>query len=213
MDSIISLFSSGPMGLLFGGLGSLANGWLQLKGDREKRELDIKEADSRRKHDLLMISATTEATIREVEANVQRDQILMEGKADIEENKGRNEAIVKVSEDYVKVDMLDRMLFNSSKIGIVFTAPLAFAIVGLRGAIDALRTSVRPVATYASLMFSFYVTHIALEMYKALEVTPTSGELFEVIMTMITLVTFVTSSAFGFWFMDKSMSRKFQNKE
>jgi len=212
MDSIITFLSSGPMGLLFGGLGSLATGWLKLKGDREKREFDLKEANSRRTHDLSMINATTEATIKEIEANVERDQILMDGQADIEESKGRNEAILKLSDNFVKPDLVDKMMFNTNKIGIFFTGPLAFIITFVHSSIDVLRTSVRPVATYASLMFSFYVTKIALDMYTALSVVPTSDQLFDIIMTMLTLVKFITSSAFGFWFMDKSMSRKFQDK-
>ena len=103
------------------------------------------------------------------------------------------------------------MLFNKNLWTVWLTAPIGLFIAFAHGLVDILRSLVRPVATYGSLAFSCFVTYYAFELYSKLGVNIDPKQLFDIIMMMLKLLTFTTSTAMGFWFMDKSMSRKYQN--
>ncbi len=107
MDSIISAIGDGLSGGVLGVIGGLGTSILKYFTQKSEQNFKLQEKKDKRKHDLNMITATTKATVIEIEANVQRDQIMMDGQADIEESKGRNGAILKLSENYVKIDLVD----------------------------------------------------------------------------------------------------------
>lgn len=211
MNTIMEFLGNGLSGGLFGILGGLGTAWIKANADEKERSFKLAENQSKRDHELKMIGAETEAAIKEIEANVMRDKIIMEGKADIEESIGRNDAIIKLSENYVKESLIEKMMFNTNKWTLWITMPVALCITFIHGLVDISRTMVRVIVTYGSVAFSCYVTYMAFKMYQELGIVMTSGELFEIIKTMLRLLTFTTSTVVGFWFMDKSMSRKFQN--
>jgi len=211
MDTILSFLGNGLSGGLFGILGGLGTAWIKMKADERANAFKIENKKLDHANNLAMITAETEATIKEVEANVRRDQIIMEGKADIEESKGRNKSILKLSENYVKSSMVDKMMFNENKWTAWMTIPIAIIITLIHGIVDISRTLVRVLVTYGSVVFSAYVTYIAFGMYQELGIAITADQLYDIIQTMLRLLTFTTSTVVGFWFMDKSMSRKFQN--
>jgi len=212
MDTIMSFLDGGLAGGLFGILGGLGTAWLKAKADKAMHQYRLEEKKLDHKYNLQMVKAETDATIAEVNANIKRDQIMTEGQMEIAEMQGRNEAILKLSENYVKTDLVERMMFNESKWTRWLTMPIAIFIVFTHGLVDITRTLVRPVVTYGSIVFSAYVTYIAFGMYQELDLIMSSENLHEIIMTMLRLLTFTTSTVIGFWFMDKSMSRKFQKE-
>jgi len=209
MDTIISFLGNGLSGGLFGILGGLGTAWIKLLADEKERSFKLQENQSKRDHDLKMIAAETDASIKEIEANVQRDKIMMEGQADIEESKDRNVSILKLSENYVKMSLIEKMMFNDDRWTAWITMPVAILITFIHGLVDVSRTLVRVVVTYGSVAFSSYVTYMAFGMYQDLKIEMSSNELYEIVQTMLRLLTFTTSTVVGFWFMDKSMSRKF----
>jgi hypothetical protein len=210
MDVILNFLGGGLSGGLFGILGGLGTAWLKQKADEKAHQYKLETMKEKNKYNLQMITAETEATIKEVEANVKRDQIIMDGKADIEESKNRNKSILKLSENYVKVSLVEKMMFNKSTWSAWITVPVAIMITFIHGLVDISRTLVRVLVTYGSVAFSCYVTYMAFGMYKDLGIVMSGDELYEIIQTMLRLLTFTTSTVIGFWFMDKSMSRKFQ---
>lgn len=210
MDTILNFLGSGLSGGLFGILGGLGTAWIKSSADAKEREFKLKENQSKRDHDLKMITAETDASIKEIEANVRRDQIMMDGQADIEESKGRNKSILKLSENYVKTSLIEKMMFNESKWTAWLTMPIAILITFIHGLVDISRTLVRVIVTYGSVAFSCYVTYMAFGMYQELGIVIKAGELYEVIQTMLRLLTFTTTTVVSFWFMDKSISRNFQ---
>jgi len=212
METILSFLGGGLSGGLFGILGGLGTAWLKHKSEEKAHQYKLETMKEKNKYNLLMITAETDATIKEVEALVKRDQILMEGKADVEESKGRNKAILKLSENYVKESLINKMMFNENKWTAWLTIPIAILITLVHGIVDISRTLVRVLVTYGSVAFSCYVTYIAFGMYQDLDTAMSSKEIYEIIQTMLRLLTFTTSTVIGFWFMDKSMSRKFQNQ-
>jgi len=211
-ETILSVFDGGVLGGLFGIVGGLGTSWIKYKADEKERAFKLAENKDKRAHSLKMIKAETEATVREVEANVRRDQILMDGRADIEESKGRNAAIMKISENTVAQSLVERMMFNKSAWSAWVTAPVSLLITFIHGFVDISGRLVRITVTYGAVVFSAYVTWMAFDMYTELGIVMTAPQLYSIINTMLQLLTFTTSTVIGFWFMDKSMSRKFQNK-
>lgn len=211
METILNFLGGGLSGGLFGILGGLGTAWLKAKADEKAHHYKLENKKLDHTYNLQMITAETEATIKEVEAYVKRDQIKMDGQADIEESRGRNDAILKLSENTVNQSMIDKMMFNTNKWTSWLTIPIAILITLIHGIVDISRTLVRVIVTYGSVAFSCYVTYMAFGMYKELNIAMTPEQLYETIQTMLRLLTFTTSTVIGFWFMDKSMSRKFQN--
>lgn len=211
MNTVLEFLGGGLSGGLFGILGGLGTAWLKQKADEKNHKYKLEEMKAKQSYNLEMIKAETSATIAEVQANVKRDQIIMDGKADIEESIGRNKSILKLSENYVKSSLVEKMMFNKSKWSAWLTIPIALLITFIHGIVDISRTLVRVIVTYGSVAFSCYITYMAFGMYEELGVVMSGAELYEIIQTMLRLLTFTTSTVIGFWFMDKSMSRKFQN--
>ena len=209
MGFLTDLLGNGVLGGLFGMIGSFGNAWLKNVNDDKERAFKLKESQSKRDYAIKMLSAETEATLAEVSANIQRDKILTEGKIDLEDSKGRNAAMLKLSQNTVKQSLVQKMMFNE-KWTKIFTMPIAIFITILNGVVDTLRTLIRPLVTYGSVVFSAYVTYIAFNMYRELGVAIDADDILEIVMTMLRLLTFTTSTVVSFWFMDKSMSRKFQ---
>jgi len=209
MEFLAGIFADGVLGGLFGMIGSFGNAWLKNSNDEKERAFKLAESKSKREHSVLMLKAETDATIAEIQANVQRDQIMMEGQMEIEESKGRNAAILQLSQNTVEQSLVQKMMFNKHWTK-AFTMPIALLITMMNGLVDIARTLIRPTVTYGSVAFSMYVTYMAFGMYQELGIVMDGDDLHEIIMTMIRLLTFTTSTVIGFWFMDKSMARKFQ---
>lgn len=209
LDTILGLLGSGG---IVGILGGFANSWMKYKMEKDERAFKLEENKSKREHDLKMIEAETKSNLAEIEANVRRDKIISEGKSDELENIGRNENIVKLSENYVKSTLIEKMMFNTNKWSAWLTVPCAIFITFVHGLVDVSRTLVRVIVTYGSVAFSCYVTWMCFEMLKQLGVAVTAGQVLEILTTMLKLLTFTTSTVVSFWFMDRSMSRRFQEK-
>lgn len=212
MEWLGDLIGNGLSGGLFGILGGLGTAWISYAKEKADRAFKLEENKNKRAHELLLITAETDASIKEIEANVKRDQVITEGKVVIAESAGRNEAIVEATKNFVKSSLVNKMIFNKNPWTLWITAPIGLLIATIHSLVDISRSLVRPVITYGSVGFCCFVTYIAFEMYTKLNVVITPEQLFDIIMTMLRLLTFSTSTVIGFWFMDKSMSRKFQNK-
>lgn len=210
LDVVMEFLGGGISGGVFGILGGLGTAWVKYKADQAANKFKLEEMKAKNEYNLKMVKAETDATIAEVEANIKRDQIMTEGKMEIAEMYGRNDAIMKLSENYVKTSLIQKMMFNESGWAWI-TTPIAILITFIHGIVDVSRTLVRVVVTYGSVAFSMYVTYMAFQMYKELGVSMCPDDIHEIIMNMLKLLTFTTSTVIGFWFMDKSMSRKFQN--
>lgn len=211
MEFLTGLLGNGILGGIIGGIGGIFTAWTAYKDKKEERAYKLAEAKNKRDHEIKLLGAETEANIKEIEAGVQRDRIMMEGKADVEESIGRTQAVLKLSENTIKEPLLERMMFNGSKYTKWLTMPLALFITFLHSIIDMLRTLVRVVITYGSVAFSCYITYLCFDMYIKLGITLDAKDLYNILMTMLKLLTFTTTTAISFWFMDKSMSRKFQD--
>ena len=87
MNAIMEFLGGGLSGGLFGILGGLGTSWLKMKADERAHKYKLEEMKAKQEYNLKMVEVETTATLREIDANVKRDQIMMDGKADVEESK------------------------------------------------------------------------------------------------------------------------------
>lgn len=211
MDFLIDLLTGGTSGGIFGILGGLGTAFIKYKTDKNNREFTLKENANKRKHELDMIGAETDASIKEIEAAVQRDKIIMEGKVDVEDSVGRRDVLLNYDKDTVDQDTIKWLMRNRSKYTAWITVPIGLIITAIDSFVDLLRKLVRPVITYASVGFSFFVLWYSFETLQKLGVAFDPNDYMALIKDQLRLTSFIASTATSFWFIDKSMSRKFQD--
>lgn len=210
MDSILSFLGTAASGGILGILGSGISGVLKYFSDKQTHKFKLEEKKIDHEYSLSMVKAQTDATIAEVNANIERDRINTEGAIDIIDAKTRGKSLQSDNEPYVHARLLERMMFDMTGWVKWITAPIAFILVLSHSLVDMSRTLVRVVVTYGSVAFSSYILWYSLELYQKLGGAIDTSDVLAIIMVLLKLVTFTTSTALGYWFADKSMSRKFQ---
>jgi len=196
MDFLSNILSGGLLGVFT----SAFSTWFKFR--------ELKESH---KFSLSKIKAQSEASIREIEAQVKVQEVVTEGamrleesKADTAESIGRSSLIQTLTGKYLSDNTLEIMLEDTSWVGIVFK-PLIYLHVLL---MDAIRGLIRPVLTIGIVGYIAYVVNLSLDKYL---VSGSRDELMlMVIKPSIQLLLFSASTVIGFWFADKAMSRRFQ---
>lgn len=199
MEFLANLLSGGVLGAV----SSIFNGWL--------KHIDEKD---RRKFQLEMIKANSDAAVREIEARVKIQKEITEGNvrseemaAERAEMNGRNQLVERLTGRYFGDDILMKMLNDDSIIGKIFRPVIFFHVLFM----DAIRGVIRPLVTSGSILFSFYVFVEAFGLYQKLGGNLDPSELMDnVIRPTIDLLIFTVSVVVGFWFADKSAARRFQ---
>jgi hypothetical protein len=212
IDTIINLFTDGLSGGLFGVFGGLATAWLKYKSDKDAAATKLAAKKADQQHELAMVKATTDANIAEINAGVQRDRIIMEGKSDVAENETRSIVMQNYDKDTVDDDTMLWMMKNRSKWTSWLTVPVGVMLTSVSGFVDLMRKLVRPAITYGSVGFSFFVLWFSFEQMQKMGVPFDAKIWSNIVMDQLRLISFIASTAVSFWFTDKSMSRKFQDK-
>jgi hypothetical protein len=201
LTGLASIGSGGFLGSFLGIFTSLASTYVQYKE---------KLADN--KHQLDLIKANSEATIREIDAQIEVQKIVTEGdvrveeaESDTAESVGRNSLIERLTGKYLSDDILKTMITDTTKIGIFFKPFIYLHVIFM----DAVRGLIRPILTVGIVWYVTYIIDMALEEY-FLDDYASENLMVMVIKPAIQLILFSTSTVVSFWFADKSMSRRFQ---
>jgi len=171
-----------------------------------------KEQQQANKFKLDMIKAQSDASIQEIKAQVQVQQVVTEGNIKLEENKadtmenvGRSSLIEKLTGKYLSDDILKTMLTDDSWIGRIFRPIVYFHILFM----DAVRGLIRPILTIGIVGYVSYIINLSLGKYLSMD-SGLEGLMQMVISPAVQLILFSASTVIAFWFADKSMSRRFQ---
>jgi len=200
MNTIINLLGGG----LLGSLTSLFTQWMKNKEKVNDQEFELKK-----------IKTQSDATIAEINARIQIEETITERavqveeiKADGQEAEGRSSLIEKTTGNYIEKDVMLKMISDDSWVGIIMR-PL---IYGNSLLIELSRSIIRPFITVGSLLFNCYIFVTAWGLYSALETVSPEQIMTLVIVPTIDLLVFISSTAVGFWFADKSNVRAFSKK-
>lgn len=197
MDILINLLGGG----LLGSLTSIFTQWMKNKEKANDQDFELKK-----------IKAESDATIAEINARVQIEETITERmiqveelKADVQEAQGRSSLIEKTTGNYIEKEVMLKMITDKSWVGLIMR-PLIYANNLL---IELSRSIIRPVITMGSLLFNAYIFIVAWELYKTLATVTPEQIMMMVISPTINLLVFISSTAVGFWFADKSNVRNF----
>ena len=197
MNTILNLLSGG----LLGSVTSLFNQWMKTKEKANDQEFELKK-----------IKAQSDATIAEIQARVQIEQSITEREVKVEELRadtneaiGRNDLIKDVTGNYISQDVMIKMITDESIVGKIMRPFIYLNNLFMELA----RGVIRPLITIGSLAFNCYIFITAWALYSALEKVSPEQILTLVIVPTIDLLVFISSTAVGFWFADKSNVRSF----
>lgn len=200
MDILINLLGGG----LLGSLTSIFTQWMKNKEKVSDQEFELKK-----------IKAESDATIEEIKARIQIEETITERmvqveelKADAKEVEGRSSLIEKTTGNYIEKEVMIKMISDNSWIGLIMR-PFIYANNLL---IELSRSVIRPFITLGSLLFNAYIFIVGWELYKTLATVTPEQIVTMVISPTINLLVFISSTAVGFWFADKSNVRSFSKK-
>ena len=197
---MLDFFTNIVSGGMLGAATSMFGTWMQHKDQQEKNS-----------HEVIMVKANSDATLAEIQANVEVSRTITEGqvlieeaKAEALENVGRGGLIERLTNNYLSDSTLNVMLQDSTWVGKVFR-PFIYAHLLF---MDAIRGLIRPAITAGVIGYVMYIVHMTLTPYVA------QGNM-AVLMDMVTrpsvtLLLFSASTVIGFWFADKSMAKRYQ---
>jgi len=196
MDFFTNILSGGILGVVT----SLTNVWFKYKADKESHAFQLAK-----------IKAQSDASIEEIKANIQVQQIVTEGnikledaKSDTAESVGRSSLIAKLTGNYISDGILKLMLNDTSLSGRIFRPLIYLHLLFM----DAVRGLIRPVLTVGVI---FYVAWIINQTLTPYLLSGDKDVLMKMIITpAVQLILFSASTVISFWFADKASSRRFQ---
>lgn len=198
MDFFTNILSGGVLGVVT----SLTNVWFKYKADKENHAFQLAK-----------IKAQSDASIEEIKANIQVQQIATEGNIKLEENKadtaesvGRSSLISKLTSNYISDSILKLMINDNSLLGKIFRPFIYLHLLFM----DAVRGLIRPILTVGIVYYVMYIINIALTKYMGVQGLSSMDLMNLVIKPAIELILFSASTVISFWFADKSMARRFQ---
>ena len=150
----------GLIGPIMGIVGSIATSITNYK----IKQLEIKEKELDRAHQLAMIEATTKATIAETEANIKVAQITYEGQVDIEEAKAFTVSQKEGNKRNLDAGIIESM-FNRGQIMSFFAG---FLTVGL-GLCDVFKGLMRPFLTIYMVFLASWTTYECYDIMQGLD--------------------------------------------
>lgn len=150
MSIIATLLSGGVTGLI-GTIWSSYN-------KRKERELDLKDRQANREHELKMVSATTKATLAKIEAGIQQTKTETEGKISLAETEVFKESIKQADKPMI-TDAYVQRLFDMDGWIKYLTVPIAVLLCVLFTIVDFIKGVIRPAITMYSLGIATWVTY------------------------------------------------------
>jgi len=190
MEFLTNIFSGGILGVFT----SIFSTWFKYKEQQENNRFRLD-----------MLKAQSDASVREIEANIQVQQVLTEGAIEANESVGRSSLIQNLTGKYLSDDILKTMINDTSLVGTIFK-PLIYLHVLF---MDAIRGLIRPMLTVGIVWYVTYIINISLDSYLA-DDFGAENLMTMVIKPTIQLILFSASTVISFWFADKSMARRFQ---
>lgn len=178
------------LGVATGLIGPIVTSWQSLKAQKVKNE-----------HEIALLAAQTEATIKEAEANIKITETQVAGEIEKLEAAAYTESIKSQNVRTVSNRMIEKMYSNK------WLTPLAGIITFMLSFTDFLKAIIRPGLTLYLTILTTYIT------YQAKVVIELQGSAISPEMAMdiwnqaVDTVFYLTVSAITWWFADRRISK------
>lgn len=193
-------------GILASGLGGIVTG---LVGPIAKGIVSLKQQKLQFEHDENMVKLTTQATIEEAKAAIQKTETITEGQVKIAETGALTEAL-KAADRPIFNEMYMKYLVQSGKLGQILVSLIAFGLA----CVDMFRQSIRPSVTVYMIAMSTWITILAYTIVNAVEGGITATFAQDIFKMTVYTVVYLTVTVVNFWFVnrEKGLLEKISNK-
>ncbi len=199
IEGILTVLSGGLTGLL-GTIWSTYN-------QRKNKELDIKDREKARAHEVSMVQAESMAMVAEAEANIKVTNAKIAGEVEVAEVGAFTESLTADRTPVFKDGFMDR-LFEVRGFWQILATPCGVLLAMFFGLADTVKSMARPCITAYLLSISTWVTIKAwqlLETVQAPGLTPTMAV--GIVTDTINIVLYLTVTAVTWWFGDRMASK------
>lgn len=193
-------------GILASGLGGIVTG---LVGPIAKGVVALKQQKAQFEHDEKMVELTTQATIAEAQAAIQKVETITEGQVKVAEVGALTEA-VKAADRPIFNEVYMKYLIKAGRFGQIVAGLVAFGLA----CVDMLRQAIRPVVTVYMIGASTWVTVLAYQVLQAVDkaIEPSFAQ--DLFKMAVYTVVYLTVTVVNFWFVnrEKGMLEKIAKK-
>jgi len=180
---------SGLAGVVTGFVGNLFSQWMNLKMLKEKNQ-----------HDKEMLKLRSDATIAEINANIQVTKTQVEGAVDLAEMQAFGDSI-KASQDLAfKESYMTHLAASKWTAWAMVPITLGFALV------DFLTRLARPLLTYSHVVAVAWLYFLIYNWLRGLEALDTAF-LRDLFITSVLSIIYMYSTIVGWWFSDRNASK------
>jgi len=192
---------------LFGGLTGLLGTVWSTYNQRKNKELEIKDRDKQRAHEVTMVKAESEAMVAEAEANIKVTTARVSGEIEVAEVGAFTESQKAGRVRVFDSGYMDR-LFDATGRARWVTIPFGVLLAMLFGMADAFKSMARPTITAYLLGVSTWITVKAWKLLEAVNApTLTPAMAGGIISDTINIVLYLTVTAVTWWFGDRMASK------
>ncbi|BCS94601.1 hypothetical protein DSLASN_02330 [Desulfoluna limicola] len=199
IEGILTVLSGGLTGLL-GTIWSTYN-------QRKNKELDIKDREKARAHEVSMVKAESMAMVAEAEANIKVTNAKIAGEVEVAEVGAFTESLAANREPVFKSRFMDR-LFEVRGFWQILAIPCGVLLAMFFGLADTVKSMARPGITAYLLGISTWITLKAWQLLEAVQapgLTPTMAV--GIVTDTINIVLYLTVTAVTWWFGDRMASK------
>ncbi|MCK5613133.1 hypothetical protein KAR91_65270 [Candidatus Pacearchaeota archaeon] len=167
----------------------------------KKLELDGKKSDQA--HDLLMVTAESEAMLAETQAKIEVQKEATRGEVEKAELSAFSKSLEELKVKHFKESYMDR-LEKAGPLGRFAVIVVALALAG----IDVLKGTMRPVLTYYLIGATTWVTYMAYEIMQRVSTELITQDWAQGMFEKVTLtVVYLTVTCVTWWFCDRRMAK------
>ncbi len=192
--------------IIFGGLTGLIGTIWNSYNNRKIKELDIKDKEAARAHDLKMVEAETQAMIEESKASIRITSAKVEGTIELEEVKAYGTA-QRVGNKNVFASVFMEKLFQATGPVAWVAHPVGVLVCLLFGIVDTVKGLARPAITVYLLAVSTWVTMKAWELAQQIQYQFSAMEAIGLLSSILSTVLYLTTTSVTWWFGDRMVAK------
>lgn len=195
-----------PWDLIFGGVTGLLGTIWSSYNKRKEREMDLKDRENQRAHDLRMVDAQTRAMQAEAEANIRVTEAQVAGAVELENARAFQTSQLEGNKDVFRESFMERLFAVEGWVRLI-AVPFGVLVCVLFGLADFVKSIARPTITLYLLGVSTWITKLAWDILDTKGMVLTSVQASAIFSNVTGTVLYLTVTAVTWWFGDRMAAK------
>jgi len=195
-----------PWDIILGGVTGLIGTIWSGHNQRKLKELDIKDKESERAHEVAMVQAESEAMRAEADASIRVTGAKVTGAVQLEDARAYTVAQQVGNKVIFDSDFVDR-LFDTQGFARFITIPVGTLVCMAFGIADFIKSMARPGITAYLLGVSTWVTARAWQILETIGQPLTAQDATLLVKQAVSVVLYLTTAAVTWWFGDRMTAK------